>query len=185
MPQCQAPTLGQTRCSCGTQNVNEYGLSFCGHHEPMFISGRFTFLYSYDGEIIDYPEFPLAYQDISLSPQLFDDTAPSELVFVDPNGGEEATSVLQIPEHVNPSFTFNHDDTCDICLNPLYLQNDGIQYLSNPSCGHLFHKKCLDRWLDTPLFSSCPTCRTPIGIINQDSFGSVCVKVVQPCCEYL
>ena len=42
-------------------------------------------------------------------------------------------------------------ETCSICL-------DTIDNLFVTNCGHYFHKRCIDRWLNTN--DNCPLCRT-------------------------
>lgn len=48
-----------------------------------------------------------------------------------------------------------HD--CSVCLTEFEPQSD----INNLSCGHLFHKVCLEKWLDY-LNVTCPLCRTPL-----------------------
>ncbi|TKY53568.1 RING-H2 finger protein ATL70 [Spatholobus suberectus] len=43
---------------------------------------------------------------------------------------------------------------CSICLAD-YKDTDWMKLL--PDCGHLFHRDCIDRWLQVNL--SCPMCR--------------------------
>ncbi|XP_027364350.1 RING-H2 finger protein ATL70-like [Abrus precatorius] len=43
---------------------------------------------------------------------------------------------------------------CSICLAD-YKDSDWLKLL--PDCGHLFHRDCIDRWLQVNL--SCPMCR--------------------------
>ena len=47
-------------------------------------------------------------------------------------------------------------DECPICLQILARMCNKAT-----SCGHVFHKDCLDRWLRPPR-STCPTCRREI-----------------------
>ncbi|KAL7147051.1 hypothetical protein ABFS83_06G082400 [Erythranthe nasuta] len=49
----------------------------------------------------------------------------------------------------------SYASACSICLAD-YRDADLIRLL--PSCGHLFHLKCIDPWLI--LHPSCPVCRT-------------------------
>ncbi|KAF4366440.1 hypothetical protein CsatB_010708 [Cannabis sativa] len=58
-----------------------------------------------------------------------------------------------------------HWDTCAVCLNQLNT-NDEVRELRN--CRHVFHRECLDRWLDHDQHhhqeshrKSCPLCRAP------------------------
>lgn len=45
---------------------------------------------------------------------------------------------------------------CSVCLDRI-ATHDEVRELSN--CEHLFHRECLDRWLDEGQFS-CPFCRS-------------------------
>lgn len=53
-------------------------------------------------------------------------------------------------------------ETCSICLEPLC--NADIRELQ---CQHGFHRKCIDRWIQTSL--TCPMCRDPIPIGESSS----------------
>lgn len=54
------------------------------------------------------------------------------------------------------------DRNCSICLSEL-CNGDTVKML--PKCKHLFHKKCIDKWL--PFRSlSCPICGTPVIGVN-------------------
>jgi len=44
-------------------------------------------------------------------------------------------------------------DTCSICLEPCV---SGVEL----ECKHVFHKKCIEKWLDTN--PTCPNCRVPV-----------------------
>jgi len=54
----------------------------------------------------------------------------------------------------------NEDDNCTICIEPLeeydylkiFAMKDGKDY----GCGHVFHKKCIRKWLEKA--SACPLC---------------------------
>ena len=58
-----------------------------------------------------------------------------------------------------------HQFTCGICLD----SNDAIRinrkknYKIITPCGHIFHKQCLRKWLQTDYKKICPTCRTKIA----------------------
>jgi hypothetical protein len=47
--------------------------------------------------------------------------------------------------------------TCSICQDEYQIK----EYKRELSCGHLFHKKCIDKWLKTNL--TCPFCRDSIS----------------------
>ncbi|KAJ3446552.1 dsc e3 ubiquitin ligase complex subunit [Anaeramoeba flamelloides] len=49
------------------------------------------------------------------------------------------------------------DNTCVICMFEIDVENQ--EYMITP-CNHLFHKNCLNHWLEIKLV--CPTCRTVI-----------------------
>ncbi|KAL2892139.1 E3 ubiquitin-protein ligase RHA1B [Bienertia sinuspersici] len=48
-------------------------------------------------------------------------------------------------------------DTCAVCLYD-FSSGEEIRWLAN--CNHIFHKDCLDRWMDLD-HRTCPLCRTP------------------------
>ncbi|KAM0949254.1 putative chromatin regulator PHD family [Dioscorea sansibarensis] len=49
--------------------------------------------------------------------------------------------------------------TCAVCLNQVR-SRDRVWELRN--CSHIFHKRCLDRWLDHDDQFTCPLCRAPL-----------------------
>ncbi|KAH0452533.1 hypothetical protein IEQ34_019832 [Dendrobium chrysotoxum] len=49
--------------------------------------------------------------------------------------------------------------TCAVCLSEIR-QRDRVWELRN--CYHVFHKACLDRWLDHHDQMTCPLCRAPL-----------------------
>ncbi|KAK1288363.1 E3 ubiquitin-protein ligase RHA1B [Acorus calamus] len=48
---------------------------------------------------------------------------------------------------------------CAVCLNELK-RKDKVRELRN--CCHVFHKRCLDRWVDHDELRTCPLCRAPL-----------------------
>lgn len=50
------------------------------------------------------------------------------------------------------------DIVCAVCLN-LFEKDDEIRELCN--CCHVFHRNCLDRWIDQR-HDTCPLCRCPL-----------------------
>ena len=46
---------------------------------------------------------------------------------------------------------------CSICHEDINFSDEEISVLR---CGHLFHKRCLQQWLDTD--STCPECRSEV-----------------------
>lgn len=53
----------------------------------------------------------------------------------------------------NFDFCYNHSPDCPICLEKLVSEN--VQELQ---CGHMFHNKCLEKWLEEN--HTCPYCRS-------------------------
>ena len=51
---------------------------------------------------------------------------------------------------------------CPTCFEPLI--SDSKNYIVSTPCGHLFHRNCVQAWLDTGN-QTCPQCR---GIISKD-----------------
>ncbi|KAL8549547.1 hypothetical protein ACS0TY_008398 [Phlomoides rotata] len=56
-----------------------------------------------------------------------------------------------------PDGAEDSDANCVVCLNR-FGQGDHVRMLA---CRHVFHKDCLDRWLDHLNFN-CPLCRAPV-----------------------
>ncbi|KNA19834.1 hypothetical protein SOVF_057860 [Spinacia oleracea] len=48
-------------------------------------------------------------------------------------------------------------ESCAVCLYE-FSNGEEIRWLSN--CNHIFHKDCVDRWIDLD-HRTCPLCRTP------------------------
>lgn len=48
------------------------------------------------------------------------------------------------------------ENDCSVCLSEFQPESN-INYLS---CGHIFHKSCLEKWMDYSKVT-CPLCRTP------------------------
>jgi len=53
------------------------------------------------------------------------------------------------------------DQTCGICLKPIDIDNEYGLACTAQKIAHLFHRKCLNRWLKTGK-DNCPTCRASI-----------------------
>ena len=51
--------------------------------------------------------------------------------------------------------------SCPICQEDIHFCDEEISVLN---CGHLFHQRCLQRWLDTDLI--CPECRAEVTMEN-------------------
>ncbi|KAK1409011.1 hypothetical protein QVD17_41247 [Tagetes erecta] len=74
----------------------------------------------------------------------------------------ELLPVVKFSEIVNPP------ENCAVCLYE-FDAGDEIRRLTN--CCHVFHRSCLDRWMDHDQ-KTCPLCRTPfISDELQDSFN--------------
>uniref|UniRef100_A0A1D1YKF6 RING-H2 finger protein ATL7 n=1 Tax=Anthurium amnicola TaxID=1678845 RepID=A0A1D1YKF6_9ARAE len=52
------------------------------------------------------------------------------------------------------SSSFHEDAQCSICLGE-YQENEVLRIM--PTCGHEFHRSCIDLWLEKQ--STCPICR--------------------------
>ncbi|GMH12559.1 hypothetical protein Nepgr_014400 [Nepenthes gracilis] len=63
--------------------------------------------------------------------------------------------------------TFEHD--CSICLCGFEPDSE----INRLSCGHVFHKVCFDQWVDY-WNTTCPLCRTPIKLPEDQLFNPVC-----------
>ncbi|KAJ7955361.1 E3 ubiquitin-protein ligase RHA1B [Quillaja saponaria] len=72
-------------------------------------------------------------------------------------------------------------DTCCVCLNHLRM-DDQVRELRN--CCHVFHKECIDRWLDHDVDNhnpTCPLCRAPLlNFYTPSDQSSYSVPVPQP-----
>ena len=55
----------------------------------------------------------------------------------------------------NDAKNLKFNNTCSICLNYL------IENISILSCGHQFHKKCIEKWMT--FSNKCPLCRNQIN----------------------
>ncbi|KAI3505121.1 hypothetical protein L1887_27033 [Cichorium endivia] len=74
----------------------------------------------------------------------------------------ELLPVVKFSELIDPP------ESCVVCLYE-FDGSDEIRVLSN--CRHVFHRCCLDRWMDHDR-RTCPLCRTPfISDDLQDSFN--------------
>ena len=75
------------------------------------------------------------------------------------------------------------EDTCAVCLNQLRMQ-DEVRELMN--CYHVFHRECIDKWLDHDHDNhnpTCPLCRAPLLTPSYywlSSESSSCVPPPQP-----
>ncbi|KAG2297989.1 hypothetical protein Bca52824_034462 [Brassica carinata] len=54
------------------------------------------------------------------------------------------------------------DSECSVCLSTFEEDSD----VNRLKCGHLFHKTCLEKWIDFRNVT-CPLCRTPLVAEDQ------------------
>ncbi|KDP23004.1 hypothetical protein JCGZ_01726 [Jatropha curcas] len=92
---------------------------------------------------LDYTEEPSESFEFRLPPP---QTYIQEFRSRTPTTRFDAVCSCKIPEH-----------DCSVCLTRFEPESE-INYLS---CGHLFHKVCLEKWLDY-WNVTCPLCRTPV-----------------------
>ncbi|CAN8288800.1 unnamed protein product [Cochlearia groenlandica] len=52
------------------------------------------------------------------------------------------------------------DNECSVCLSRF----EGDSEINKLKCGHLFHKTCLEKWIDYWNIT-CPLCRTPLVVV--------------------
>ncbi|EOA31606.1 hypothetical protein CARUB_v10014802mg [Capsella rubella] len=55
------------------------------------------------------------------------------------------------------------DNECSVCLSKF----EGDSEINKLKCGHLFHKTCLEKWIDYWNIT-CPLCRTPLVVVAED-----------------
>ncbi|CAN6906683.1 hypothetical protein Bca4012_076307 [Brassica carinata] len=55
------------------------------------------------------------------------------------------------------------DNECSVCLSKF----EGDSEINKLKCGHLFHKTCLEKWIDYWNIT-CPLCRTPLVVVAAD-----------------
>ncbi|OEL25427.1 hypothetical protein BAE44_0013554 [Dichanthelium oligosanthes] len=58
---------------------------------------------------------------------------------------------------------------CAICLAE-FVDGDAVRVM--PACGHGFHARCIERWLEGGRRSSCPTCRAPLPAATGTASGA-------------
>ncbi|KAJ6829845.1 putative RING-H2 zinc finger protein RHA1a [Iris pallida] len=81
---------------------------------------------------------------------------------------EEILPVVLYRELAAAAAEAEEEENCAVCLYELEAA-DEVRRLSN--CRHVFHKGCLDRWMDHDQ-RTCPLCRTPlIPDEMQDAFN--------------
>ena len=65
------------------------------------------------------------------------------------------------------------EESCMICLEALDVGGDQVGQLQY--CGHVFHRDCITRWLNTS--SLCPACRS-FAINRRRSMLISCIKII-------
>ncbi|CAN6871098.1 unnamed protein product [Brassica oleracea] len=58
------------------------------------------------------------------------------------------------------------DNECSVCLSKFEEDSE----INKLKCGHLFHKTCLEKWIDYWNIT-CPLCRTPLVVVAADDQG--------------
>ncbi|KAI4355110.1 hypothetical protein L6164_003914 [Bauhinia variegata] len=69
----------------------------------------------------------------------------------------EFLPVIKFGEHVTATGPEHTPESCAVCLYEFEGEEE-IRCLTN--CKHIFHRACLDRWMDHDQ-KTCPLCRTP------------------------
>ncbi|ESQ37035.1 hypothetical protein EUTSA_v10002694mg [Eutrema salsugineum] len=54
----------------------------------------------------------------------------------------------------------HEDNECSVCLSKFEEDSE----INKLKCGHLFHKTCLEKWIDYWNIT-CPLCRTPLVVV--------------------
>ncbi|WVZ11641.1 hypothetical protein V8G54_016171 [Vigna mungo] len=72
------------------------------------------------------------------------------------------------------------EDTCAVCLSQLEVE-DEVRELMN--CYHVFHRECIDRWLEHEHENhnpTCPLCRAPLLSSCCHHYSAACQPPPQP-----
>ncbi|KAM7277866.1 hypothetical protein ACFE04_005000 [Oxalis oulophora] len=96
-------------------------------------------------------------------------TEVSDIYDVDGIRGLPQKSIEKLPQcniqlSNNNSTLDCHEHCCSICLQDM---KDGEIGRELPSCGHVFHLECLDKWLIRN--ASCPLCR--VSVLLESEYG--------------
>jgi len=67
-------------------------------------------------------------------------------------------------KHVEEDSSSEIDTTCTVCIESVRINQ---WYKQLPKCGHFFHAKCIDQWLE--MRATCPVCRE--AVIGNESEG--------------
>lgn len=57
----------------------------------------------------------------------------------------------------------NLTEECIICFYPL-----GNETIAQVDCGHIYHHKCIKKWLKVGKTKRCPTCNTGVKILYKN-----------------
>jgi hypothetical protein len=69
-------------------------------------------------------------------------------------------------------------EECTICMDPLGVRNGpGADGTITTACGHRFHRKCINHWLNEDGKTTCPLCRAAlnppfVGIAGRRQYGA-------------
>ncbi|KAF3322969.1 E3 ubiquitin-protein ligase RING1-like protein [Carex littledalei] len=63
------------------------------------------------------------------------------------------------------------EEECSICLEKLFDKENKDAVVKETSCGHKYHGKCIDKWLD--IHGSCPLCRYNMTQENEEEVSDV------------
>lgn len=141
--------------------------------------------------------FPVSYKDLSL-PKFIDNTLcflglmkellfialfyyPGVENFVDPDiswptrpktRNDKPTLLVVLTRELLPIVKYSElvdpPESCAVCLYE-FSDSEEIRRLTN--CRHIFHRECVDRWMDHE-HKTCPLCRTPfISDDMQEAFN--------------
>nr|ACU14272.1 unknown [Glycine max] len=72
------------------------------------------------------------------------------------------------------------EETCAVCLSQLSVE-DEVRELMN--CYHVFHRECIDRWLEHEHenhSATCPICRAPLLSSSCHHSSATCLPPPQP-----
>ncbi|CAN8246475.1 unnamed protein product [Cochlearia groenlandica] len=81
-----------------------------------------------------------------------------------------------LADEISPVICFSDlrngpEDCCTVCLSD-FESDEEIRQL--PNCGHVFHRRCLDRWIVDCCKMTCPICRNRFVSKEKEMvFGSV------------
>ncbi|KQJ92822.1 RING-H2 finger protein ATL79 [Brachypodium distachyon] len=79
---------------------------------------------------------------------------------------EKPVAAMEVPPRMPPALVYRSSESaggeaaeCAICLAE-FADGDAVRGMA--ACAHVFHARCIDRWL-AGRRPSCPTCRAPAG----------------------